>query len=691
MDTKWKKFSHGTLTKVIAFIIAVACFSGVVTILFDFIFINSSNIDLSRINQKSYYVSTDYINDCNDIIGKLRNITNDYKSEANILSGGTVTAEAIKSQTDSLYQDFSNSSYYNANLNEAENYNIFQTAYADQLAQIKDRLTQNDMQNYHAALNGLAQYKGLVYYVKNGETVFANTSGQTAEYFKTFPAYIILSGYNKEVYPVEVEDNLDYSWFLNNFTPQNQQDVMYVAFNSQFLNPRLDKWEAGKIAAANNFNLLLGLSVGFILAFVYLLWVVGRRSPDYDQVSFLYVDRLYNDVNLCLCGLLIAAEIGALVGLHDLHMYAYVYPVSFVIAALGLMLVLAMVKHIKNHDFFKHTVICVLFNKLFVFIKDIYNTGSTAVKVCVILVVYPLIAGLTFFMLPLTIIFACWLALKEVKKFSLIKDGLRKVKEGDLHHTIDIPGDGELAQLAADINGFTEGLNRAVANEVKSERMKSELITNVSHDLRTPLTAIITYVDLLKQESDPDKIKEYVDILDQKSQRLKTLTDDLFEAAKVSSGSLPVNFETIDIVALISQGLGELDEKIRERQLEFKLNYARDKMLIQADGKLLWRAVENLLSNILKYAQEGSRVYIDLEDAGSSVTLTMKNISAFELNVSAEELMERFKRGDESRSSQGSGLGLSIAKSMIEIQQGNFRVDIDGDLFKVTIQMKSSE
>ena len=226
-----------------------------------------------------------------------------------------------------------------------------------------------------------------------------------------------------------------------------------------------------------------------------------------------------------------------------------------------------------------------------------------------------------------------------------------------------------------------------MANELKSERMKTELITNVSHDIRTPLTSIITYIDLLKNEQDEAKREEYIEILEQKSQRLKILTDDLFEAAKATSGNIPVTLEKIELVSLITQGLGELDDKIREGNLEFKFNYTKNKVFIKADGRLFWRAVENLFSNILKYALEGSRVYIEIIEGEHEVTLTIKNISAYELNISADELMERFKRGDESRSSQGSGLGLSIAKSLIELQKGSFKIEIDGDLFKAIIKI----
>lgn len=281
--------------------------------------------------------------------------------------------------------------------------------------------------------------------------------------------------------------------------------------------------------------------------------------------------------------------------------------------------------------------------------------------------------------------------MKRVKEFNAIKEGVKQVKEGDTGYVIDIPGDGELARLASDINSITDGLGKAVENGIKSERLKSELISNVSHDIRTPLTSIITYIDLLKNEKDLARVEEYIEVLDQKAQRLRLLTDDLFEAAKATSGTIPVCFENIEIVSLLKQGLGEMDDKIKERRLEFKLNYGQDKLYVKADGKLLWRAIENLFSNILKYALEGSRVYIDVIDFGHSVQVVIKNISAYELNISAEELMERFTRGDESRSSQGSGLGLSIARSLLEIQQGSLNIEIDGDLYKAIIQIVKAE
>ena len=265
------------------------------------------------------------------------------------------------------------------------------------------------------------------------------------------------------------------------------------------------------------------------------------------------------------------------------------------------------------------------------------------------------------------------------------------MRDGNLHHQINIDGIGELATLATNINGINDNFKQAVHNEIKNERMKTELITNVSHDIRTPLTSLITYTDLLKTETDPEKMTEYIDILDQKSKRLKVLTDDLFAAAKASSGDIPVELQTIDVVALVNQGIGEVSEQISEKNFVFKLNYQEENMYVHADGKLLWRSVENILSNIFNYGLEGSRVYIDITYEVDQVLISFKNISKYELNISEDELMERFKRGDESRSSQGSGLGLSITKSLIENQNGDFKISIDGDLFKSMIYLPRSE
>jgi len=249
---------------------------------------------------------------------------------------------------------------------------------------------------------------------------------------------------------------------------------------------------------------------------------------------------------------------------------------------------------------------------------------------------------------------------------------------------------GELGSIAVSINNISDGINSAVAERMKSERLKTELITNISHDIRTPLTSIITYTDLLRSEGlNNEKAPEYLEILTQKSARLKTLTDDLFEASKAASGNIDVHLETLDMADLVRQLLGEMDERVSDSGLDFRLNFP-EHAAVRADGKLLWRVMENLLSNVLKYALPGSRVYIDIAQDNGSHRLDIKNVSEHPLNIDPSELTERFKRGDESRGGEGSGLGLSIAQSFVQAQGGRFSLSIDGDLFKATLILPGS-
>nr|MDI9475213.1 sensor histidine kinase [Bacillota bacterium] len=245
---------------------------------------------------------------------------------------------------------------------------------------------------------------------------------------------------------------------------------------------------------------------------------------------------------------------------------------------------------------------------------------------------------------------------------------------------------GVLTPMAKNLNNIKQGFSVAVDKKIRSERMKSELISNVSHDLKTPLTSIITYVDLLKNEDvEPNTQKEYIDIIDKKSQRLKILIEDLFEASKATSGNIDFNLEDIDVVALLRQTLGELEEKINESNLQFRINAPENKVMCNLDGRRTYRVFANIISNILKYSMENSRVYIDIIESEHEVSFTFKNISACEMNFDPSDITERFTRGDESRSTDGAGLGLSIAKSLVELQGGTLDIIIDGDLFKLVV------
>ena len=235
------------------------------------------------------------------------------------------------------------------------------------------------------------------------------------------------------------------------------------------------------------------------------------------------------------------------------------------------------------------------------------------------------------------------------------------------------------------LNDISRGMQLAVEKQLKSERLKTELITNVSHDIKTPLTSIINYVDLLRRDPGEEQAREYLEVLDRQSKRLKKLTEDLVEMSKASTGNIPVNASRRSVNELLSQALGEYGERLEKAQLEPVLTLPEQEAFVWADGTLLWRVLDNIFSNACKYALPGTRLYVDAAADGEQVTLSFKNVSRDQLNIPAEELMERFVRGDSARSGEGSGLGLNIAKSLTELQGGTFSVNVDGDLFRVDI------
>ena len=269
-----------------------------------------------------------------------------------------------------------------------------------------------------------------------------------------------------------------------------------------------------------------------------------------------------------------------------------------------------------------------------------------------------------------------------------IKEGIEKISEGELDYKIDLEDiHGEQRKIAEQVNSIGSGLDAAVEKNMKSERLKTDLITNVSHDIKTPLTSIINYVNLLKQEKfDDPKLQRYIEVLEEKSQRLKTLTEDVVEASKVSSGNISLEFMNINMIELIQQTSGEFEEKFQARNLTQIMNLPEEDAIVRVDGRRMWRVLANIYNNAAKYAMEGTRIYADLQTLDGKVIFSLKNISEQPLNISsAEELTERFIRGDLSRSTEGSGLGLSIAKTLTIMMGGTFDLYLDGDLFKVVI------
>lgn len=273
-----------------------------------------------------------------------------------------------------------------------------------------------------------------------------------------------------------------------------------------------------------------------------------------------------------------------------------------------------------------------------------------------------------------------------------ILESIKRINAGDTEHKIDetkLYGDNLV--LAREVNGIGEGIRNAVATSMKDERLKADLITNVSHDIKTPLTSIINYVDLIKRENiENPKVREYIEVLDAKSQRLKQLTDDLVEASKISSGNIVLQWDKINLVELLNQTIGEFSEKFEQKELTPFFRTGKNSIFIAADSRRIWRVIENLFNNICKYALEGTRIYIDIvemkeEKKEGRVAVSIRNISKSPIAVNSDELTERFIRGDESRTTEGSGLGLSIAKNLTEVMNGKFEIIVDGDLFKVIL------
>ena len=366
---------------------------------------------------------------------------------------------------------------------------------------------------------------------------------------------------------------------------------------------------------------------------------------------------------------------------------------------------IALVKKMKGHGFWKHSLI----GGTLIWIWDkFYRLTAISPKVALYIAGLILIQiwwgymswwnngfyhlGAAFIGGLLTLLWIAPVVPKLVSEFKALEKGAKAIRGGDLSYRIPItPGFrgklDPLGQVADDLNHIGDAQKLAVENELKNQRMKADLISNVSHDLKTPLTSMTAYIDLLKKEGlDSPNAEAYLDIIEQKTHRLKSLTEDLFEAAKASSGATPVRMEEIDLSALMNQSLAEMESKLAEKNLSVLVKNHCEGCKVWADGQLLWRVIENLLGNVSKYSLEGSRVYLDMGRVkGGKILLEVKNISRDPLNISADELMERFTRGDQSRNTEGSGLGLAITRDLMHLMDGNFEIHVDGDLFKASV------
>ena len=451
-----------------------------------------------------------------------------------------------------------------------------------------------------------------------------------------------------------------------------------------------------------------------LLLIIYLTSAIGHDSNEDSTVKINTFDRIPIEI-IVFCAMLISCMPFILLefaendynAINSIAITAY-----FIIYMCAVITMTTIIKRIKARQFFKTSItgkvllwclkIC---KKITNKINEIWNTitysPNTTAKVIIT-------AGLTVFawlliiaisgngpMFPIIMIgvigFILYKIIKIFKDYLQVEKKLKDIYEGNTQSELDEKSvENVFKNSVIYLNDISNGFENAVQERMKSERMKAELITNVSHDIKTPLTSIINYVDLLKQENiQNEKAREYIEILENKSQRLKRLTEDLVEASKVSTGNISLNFEKINIVELIKQATGEFEDKFKKRKLEPIINSEQNEINIMADSKYMYRIIENLYSNISKYALENSRVYVDIKMSKTepvpNVQIEIKNISKDKLNISADELIQRFVRGDKSRTTEGSGLGISIAQNLTELQNGKFELKLDGDLFKVEL------
>lgn len=352
----------------------------------------------------------------------------------------------------------------------------------------------------------------------------------------------------------------------------------------------------------------------------------------------------------------------------------------------------SLIKRIKGRNLWKNSLLRVIVR----FIYKIYDNRKKTTKTVLLLCGFFLVQGIavlfrngvTMLLVLLADVGVFYVVLNGLLLKEKLKKGIEEIALGNMEYQIPLQGlRGENLKLAEMINGIANGFHMAVEEAMKNERLKTDLITNVSHDIKTPLTSIINYVAILKQSDIADpKIQGYLDILEAKAQRLKTLTEDVVEASKVSSGNISLEYMDVDLVEMIQQTEGEMAEKFEARNLKMIVNLPAEPAVVHVDGRRMWRVLENIFGNAAKYAMPGTRVYADLKLEEDTVDLSLKNVSEHQLNISADELTERFIRGDLSRSSEGSGLGLSIAKSLTTMQGGTFNLYLDGDLFRVNIR-----
>lgn len=541
------------------------------------------------------------------------------------------------------------------------------------------------------------------------------TQAELNEFNNYYSAYIAVEYDDKGKETIINSLGVNNSEFINNklrndFTVNSLKDTKFV-----YAIPKVLAYEdnisnmEGENDRSLEFTVYLALGCSSIV-FLAIMFIPYRKER--ELLGFKFIEK--STFEYILIGFLIiftcmgiSIEWGdSLYGFGDNFELMAIRVVRFINVFISLTLVYLaslLLKHsakIGITSYYKQNFLLYrLGSKIANYIKDINlkedNTKKILIALGINFVVISIISLIPEAVVILTLLYSIFIFYIVRKYLDQIKSSYRKlfkITNEIANGNLDVKVDDDLGifnDFKEEVEKIQSGFKNAVDKEVKSQKMKTELISNVSHDLKTPLTSIITYVDLLKDKSlSEDKKDMYLETLDKKSQRLKDLIEDLFEMSKASSGNVTLNKMDIDVVSLMKQTLLELDDKIKESSLKIRTNFSNEKIILSLDGQRTFRVFENLIVNITKYAMKGSRVYVDILDSEDKVDIILRNITENEIDFKAEDIVERFVRADKSRNTEGSGLGLSIAKNFVELQGGSFGVKIDGDLFKVIVSFK---
>ncbi|MDF2609758.1 MAG: hypothetical protein K0R92_1232 [Lachnospiraceae bacterium] len=516
------------------------------------------------------------------------------------------------------------------------------------------------------------------YYITDGENIYFNADADKIKQYKT-PLFLYEDG------EWTLGEDANYGTPYVDY-PENYR--IYFTFTEEFMEERQQLFEANRTLLIPSIVFIAICSVLSLLFILYLIAVTGRDKID-EEIHLSKVDNIYTDIQL-IFGVFTLA-----LWFEYMRSYYYVYGdtisnkltpgqimymiMSGIVTAITIticgIILLSLVRKLKAGRLIKQSLIYTIFYKISDFIKSFFDDRRYAH--------YPLTKALqrrqvTFIPVSAGLVFFTMLFIAAGSPLLIVPPILELVMIY-WYYT-------ENNKTYEKIN---RGLQDSLEDQMKSERMKVALVTNVSHDLKTPLTSIISYVELLSKEELSETAKDYVNILADKSERLKHIVSDLFDLAKSTSGNMPMDMEDIDLKKLLEQTLADMEDDIIKSGLPMKTKLPNHAVIIRSDGKKLYRVFQNVIDNALKYSLTGTRVFVETEESEDRVNVTIKNTAAYEMDFTPEEVLARFNRGDKSRTTEGSGLGLSIAESFTNVCGGNFKVDIDGDLFKVTIGFRA--